>query len=88
MKAGIVAIAILAGLGVNAASAQNNGNLNSSAIGSAAHANPASAGEAMGQPQSGGKSAAGDQKSLMEQRQKARSPQGASSGPATGTMKQ
>jgi hypothetical protein len=88
MKTMIVAACLLASIGGTNAYAQNSGNKTTSGNATAAPGNPASAGESMAQPASAGKSTAGSQGTLMEQRQKAMSPQGASGGAATGTIKQ
>ncbi|WP_438392898.1 hypothetical protein [Caballeronia sp. DA-9] len=88
MKTMIVAACLLAGIGSTCVYAQNSGNKSTANSGTATQGNPASAGEAMGQPASAGTSTSGNQGSLMQQRQKAMSPQGASGGAATGTMKQ
>jgi hypothetical protein len=88
MKATIIAACLLASIGSTSAFAQNSGNKSTAGGGTAAQANPASAGEATGQPASAGTSTSSDQGSLMQQRQKAMSPQGSSGGAATGKMKQ
>jgi parvulin-like peptidyl-prolyl isomerase len=86
MNATIIAACLLASIG--SAFAQNGGNKSTAGGGTAAQANPASAGEAIGQPASAGTGTSSDQGSLMQQRQKAMSPQGSSGGAATGKMKQ
>lgn len=88
MNAEILATCLLISVGSTCALAQNSGNKSTIGNGPAVQANPASAGETMGQPASAGGNTSGNQGALMEQRQKAMSPQGASNAGATGTMKQ
>ncbi|WP_213778290.1 hypothetical protein [Caballeronia sp. dw_276] len=88
MKTMIVAACLLASIGGASAYAQNSGNKTTSGNATAAPGNPASAGESMAQPASAGTSTSGNQGTLMQQRQKAMSPQGASGSAATGAMKQ
>jgi hypothetical protein len=88
MKTTIVAALIVATFGSTSALAQNSGMKGTAGNATATGANPASAGEAIGQPASAGKITSGNQGSLMQQRQKAMSPQGSSAGAATATIKQ
>ena len=89
MRSIVMAACLLAGIGSTCAFAQNSGNKSTTGSGTAAQGmHPASAGESMGQPASAGGSTSGDKSSLMQQRQKAMSPQGASGGSATGAVKQ
>jgi hypothetical protein len=88
MKVTMIAVCLLVSAGSTCAFAQSSATNSPDGSKTAVGANPASAGEATGQPASSGKGASGTQGTLMQQRQKAMSPQGSSGGATTGTLKQ
>jgi hypothetical protein len=89
MKSAVISIITLLGCVICTSPYAQNAGTGSHANGAAAHdVSPASAGQAMGHPAASDSAASAGQGSLMQKRESAMAPQGASAGTGSGKMKQ